>query len=237
MSGGFVVNYRNNVGCTGAILETVTGVYSGSCLYDPTTCANTDTGQLGITTVSGFCPPSTIPTCDFVNSFTCGGTLIPPLGGVTTTIISQTQKQQTVGTSCGGPSGSIETASANGVITLSDLDLPADAIARLIAVSPWSTWVNPAPGFCTSSWGINDIPGGFTYIEAQFQYNAIGLLPSHSYTLTLDVYQSVFGMGSFTMIGTITASFTTDASGNATVTGNVPITQGYDTYVTNPVVT
>lgn len=242
LSGGFTVNYRGSTSppCSGGIQTQVVGVYSGVCSFNVDSCVETDGGQLALT-VSGdpICSSAVIPTCDFYPA-DCGGTLTPPTSGVTTTIVSQTVKQQSVDVPCDPSFNFLETAAADGMIVLSDLDTATDAIARLLAGSggTWSAWAVPADGtFCTSEWGVNDIPGGFTYQEAQFRYGATGLMPSTSYTLTLDVYQSVHGAGLFTMIGTISSSFTTDGSGNATITGDVPIAQGYDTYVTNPVVT
>lgn len=238
LSGGWSVNiYTTAAGCTGDIDCIIAGSYSGVCSYNVDTCDRTDAGQLAIN-VSGdhpedCCDNATVPTCDLIN-YNCGGITVPPDSAIELVTMSDTVKQQSIITPC--VMGFIETTAATGTITLSDQDTAADAIARLIAMSSWSSWADPSPGFCTSSWEIPTFGPGFNYTEAQFRYTATGLTPSMMYTLTLDVYQSVYGMMSYTMIGTISSSFMTDSMGNATITGDVPITQGYDTYVTNPVV-
>ena len=236
LSGGFTTEIRGGPDCTGPVSFTATGTYSGTCLFNVDTCAETDTGKLSISG-GGLCADFDTACCDLI-SVMCGGWELPAVSTIDLTVLSDTQKQQSVGANpCYG--GQNKTTAADGLITLSDLDTPADAIARLLAGAggTWSSWADPSPGHCQSSWEIPSFFPGFFYIEAQFKYGATGLTPSTGYTLTLDVYQSLYGMGSYTMIGTISSGFTTDGSGNATVTGNVPITQGYDTYVNNPVVT
>lgn len=241
LAGSWRDDHYVNGDCTGGLLCYVIGTYGGYCTQDPVTCEWTYLGTLDMT---GDCDsPASFPNgswpdpvCDIGAGLMGYSQEMFPVGGALQSVSALIQEQYLFDAGC--QTGGRKTVSTSATITLSDEDTPADAIVRLLALSSWSAWADPSPGFCTSSWEeFPMFPGGFNYTEAQFRYSATGLTPSTSYTLTLDVYESLYGMGSYSMVGTVTAGFTTDGSGNAIITGNVPITLGYDTYVANPVVT
>lgn len=229
--------------CGGTVVGVWKVTWSGALVYTPT---STDCGT----------PSDTFAEDWFGNSATtCADAATTPQSstsfcGTYTDIASGTQKYIRGDTICcdNGPGSRSTVATGYLLQELTDEDTEADAIARLLAGAggTWSAWGPGSGGICALSRYELRTCGGFPpsppsptfqYQEAQFKYAATGLLPSTGYTLTLDVYQSVFGMGSYSNIGTISAGFTTDGSGNKTITGNVPITEGYDTYVSNPVVT
>ncbi|MBS0328214.1 MAG: hypothetical protein JSR30_00045 [Proteobacteria bacterium] len=118
---------------------------------------------------------------------------------------------------------------------MSDEDTDDDARLRLIAGSTWSGWASGT--MCLSHWQQRTSGYSFEYVEGQFQVIVSNYTPSTTYTLTVDVYERVYGTGSYTLVGQMMTSVTTDSSGNATVVGDVPMNEGYDKYVSNPVLT
>ena len=218
------------------MLGVLTGTYSGSCTYDATTCLKGGGGQVEWT---GFSTPETENICAFGDSV---------IGAEGTFLESGTPTTDNLSVMAGcfdilypDPSTTYEaqSVSSSAVATLTNEDTETDAITRVLAANPYGGWTPDMPPMmtCLSRWEIRTMGFDFIYEESQFMYVVTGLAPSTSYTLTLDVYESLFGMSSFSMTGTISAGFMSDSSGNATITGNFPITRGYDTYLDNPVVT
>lgn len=224
LSGGWSYD-RFTTGACALLACNETAAFSGACVIDPSVTCFIPVSAASVTFTG--CSPLTKATCGITSDRN-------PCGDFVTTI-DATSVAITLGSSA--CTGACEGISANALQVLTDEDTEADAIARVIIDSPWGAWLSGTTAHCTCSWEIRSTGYSFTYIEAQFKYTAAGLAPSTPYTLTLDVYQRAFGSGGYTMIGTTSSSFSTDGSGNAVITGDVPITQGYDTYVTNPVVT
>lgn len=164
--------------------------------------------------------------------------------------ISNTQ-WQLAGAGCHIVGGGFAYVSAGTVTwTASSEDLETNAISRFQNANPWGSFVDVGipPGdpcdpmfhfVCLQSSyqnraSINTIY--WDYQEAQFEYTVTGLSASTNYTLTFDVYESLYSASAYSITGTISANFTSNVAGGATISGDVPITKGYDTYICNPVV-
>lgn len=218
--------YTPGAGCAAEELQcTLSGVYGGFCLneFEDGDCSQTDDrGTLDCDNDYECAAPMQIQFCDISAAFV----------GTVADVDSDTVQTLRL-LSPGSCYDNVKPTAAAGTATLSLPDTEDDAIARLIDDSDWNSWSDAES--CMSRWQIRDYTD-FDYEEAQFRYSVTGLAPSTSYTLTLDMEESPYDAGTFSPAGTISASFTTDGSGNATISGDVPITRGYDTRVSNPVV-
>lgn len=224
LSGGWSFDRYTSGSCS-ALACNETATFSGACVVDPSVTCFIPVSAASVTFTG--CSPLTKATCGItVDRQPCGDFVYT---------MDATSLAITVGsTAC---TSDCKAVSSNAYEVLTDEDTEADAIARVLVDNPWGAWVTASPTTCLASWEIRTTGYSFVYVEAEFKYTASGLAPSTGYTLTLDVWQRPYGSGSYTMIGTYSAGFTTDGSGGAVITGTVPITQGYDTYVDNPVVT
>lgn len=127
-------------------------------------------------------------------------------------------------------------------ITLSDLDTEANAIARLKAISNYTSWTNVGDGTggtclktvcCTSIYEARSNLT-FSYTESQYRANVFGLANSTSYTLIIEAWRRLHGVANYALYSYALTPFTTNATGFGSVIGDVPIQLGYDTYVTSP---
>lgn len=193
--------------------------FSGSCEYNANTCAVTSagveattgcaTGNANVCTISPFPDNFTYNTTATTKTITGDSSGCIDLGFMAT---------QMVGT-------------PDATETLSSEDTEADAAARLLATVNYSGW----GAGCTSQYESR-ANFQFAYVEAQFRYNATGLANSTNYTLSVEAWRSLHAAANYALYAYVNTVFTTDGTGAATITGDVPIQVGYDTYVANPVV-
>lgn len=127
----------------------------------------------------------------------------------------------------------VNSTNSNGTVEsqLSDEDTDADVIARVIA-SPWSAWFG---GNCTAGWSIRISGYSFVYQEAEWRVEASGLIPSHNYDLTINIYRRPTG-GVYSLYDTVTTTHASSVSGTIDVIDTVPNAQGYETYVDSNVI-
>jgi len=166
----------------------------------------------------------------FPSAITGGGKY--PVGSGYTLSTSATEKKYTGSAYCTAANdGSNRQAFYTGAVTLtlSDEDTTDDAIARLIAASTWGDWNGGSPTTCLARWEVQT-GSGWTYLEAQWKVERTGLLPSHTYTLSIPMQRSDFGAGVYTLYTTVVVTSDTDSSGNLFATGDVPNDEGFDTY-------
>lgn len=233
-SGSATSDFYSDSGCTmGGAAPSVTCVYTGFRQYDAIT---------GMFTTGGatICNGSTISTgegcgkngnsCDAVWTFT-----------------QTTQSRMSTGLCC--PSGSIfsKESADTLVITLSDEDVEADAILRLLAGAggTWTAWTATGDGTggtcipsscCLAQYEQRTTSFSFQYQEAQFRVAGSGLTPSTTYTVKVDIWRRTYGTGMFTHYSTLTYSETTDGSGNFTFDDDVPNAVGFETYAASAVI-
>jgi hypothetical protein len=136
----------------------------------------------------------------------------------------------------GGGARAFNTITSQAVLT--DPDSETDAINRWLATSP--AWGGSST--CQSStWCMaryeQRTTAAFNYQESKYNITKSGLANSKTYHVTVDVYRSPYGAGTFTLLQTLVLSGTTDGSGNLAINDQiVPNLKGYDTYVTNCVI-
>jgi len=140
--------------------------------------------------------------------------------------------------SCGGPSGCKSTAATNSAATLTEPDSEADAITRWLATAPAWGGYSTCQG---STWCMarfqQRTTAAFNYQECKYNVTKSGLTAGKSYVVTVDVYRSAYGAGSYSLLQTLVLYGTTDGSGNLAINDQVvPNLIGYDTYVTNALV-
>lgn len=194
----------------------------GSCGYDRVTGDFSTNATLKVRLYTGF----TSEDSDCSSSLNFGG-----CAGATTTHTSKVGFL--VDTLCFG-TGPIygQCVSDNQTVSLSEEDTEGDAIDRLLRGANWSGRA-PASS-CGSIWTELNSSLCFTYILGRFGVTASGMRPDHAYTLTLDIYQRSVGVGVYRYIGQLSTTVFSDAKGKLDYVGEVPISKGSETYVTNP---
>ena len=154
---------------------------------------------------------------------------------------TQTTWALSVGTchagACGG-SNCKSTAATTSAATLTEPDSEADAIARWLATSPaWGGYST-----CQSStWCMarfqQRTTAAFNYQECTYNITKSGLTAGKPYVVTIDVYRSAYGAGSYSKLYTLSWNVNADGGGNIAINNlTVPNLIGYDTYVTNALV-
>lgn len=213
--------------------------WTGQFKYSATTCGTTNTQ---LETVFG---SNGDPTCGasltplFVNSegqtFSPGSAFGAP--AQTNVSLPQTNAFNWIGT-CTGPGGAPPNAIQNGqcLWTLSDEDLDADAIARLIAANPFPAFVTCAtPPTCALA-GYQQRTGfSFQYQACKFEITATGLVPNQRYCGQIEIWRRPYGVGSFVLFEKRTYNSDSDGAGNLTIDDNVPNDIGFESYATNAV--
>ncbi len=114
--------------------------------------------------------------------------------------------------------------------TLSNPDTEANAISRFFAVFPnFGSWASSVK--CQSNYEArtNTV---FAYREAQWMVN-VAAANTTNYTLSLEVWRAPYSFTNYALFAYANTSFATNGTGFASVTGNVAITLGYTTYVSN----
>lgn len=121
-------------------------------------------------------------------------------------------------------------------ITLSDQDTAEAAFSRCLANLPdWTAWTLVAHSATIFTYRLaryqssagTDIWG---YQECEWEIDKTGLLPSHTYTISINMMRSIFAANSYSLYSTVTVTGTTDGSGHLVVSGTVPNDEGFDTY-------
>jgi hypothetical protein len=122
--------------------------------------------------------------------------------------------------------------------TLSEEDTEDDATGRAFAGGVnWTAWAEvttaqtQARSFYEARTGFS-----FAYQEAEYRFTSSSAAPSVEYVATFNVYRRAYGGGAWTLYATGTDSATSDGSGNLTISGAVPNTVGWETYIDNPVI-
>ncbi len=127
--------------------------------------------------------------------------------------------------------------------TLSVEDTEANALTRLFAgaAGTWSAWTATGSGSggtclpgtcCLARWELRGA-GDFsiTYQEAEWRVVRTGLTPSTSYSIKVELWRRVFGVGSYVYYGHQYFTASSDGAGNLSTTGAVANDRGFETYV------
>ncbi len=219
--------------------------YSGTYVFAPSNCAETNTQDERVT--SGAPGPPCGNCGSQVHNATPGINFAPTTFGLSNDgvlVTTQTTKTWTYGSGgCILPgSGNSRTFGGQVIATLTDEDTDADAISRLTTSGPGSIWTafttvgNGTGGTC-----INSVcclaryqarTTGFTFIyqQAQARVEKTGLTPSKSYLVRLDVWRRAFGVNPYVLFQTLFVNATADGTGFLTVDIDVPNTVGFETY-------
>lgn len=228
-SGSEYNDYYGLSSCSGSIVDFIQCVYSGFIQYDKTTGSPSTGGattcfstaspsgnvvSTGASCISG-CPAN--PCNDF---WLCTPT---------------TAVRQSNGACCPGGPNSFRTRVGSSPLTqtLSDEDTEADAINRLIASVVYSGY----GASCHANYQQRTNTNTFAYNEAQWRVNvSAGLMNNSPYTLSLQAWRAPYPPGSYGLYAYINTTFTTDATGAASITGQVPNFEGYETFVNNAII-
>ncbi len=219
-SGALTICDYNTVGCSPDHLQKSTIVtYSGACEKDVDDCSQISNasvarevstvtcGGSGTVTTTSECPVfSTEPDSVFTPVVTEDCTVLT---------VDGTEECSNFGSTSVFVSGEV-------VVTLSEEDTEADAIVRLLATASWSSYGSA----CVAGYQVRTGPS-FSYTDVQWRVVKTGLLPSTSYDVDIEIWRRSYGVGSYVLYSTLTATGTTDGSGNLTITGDVPNDRGY----------
>ena len=208
--------------------------FTGAITYNAANCSyvNTKSRATGTTGATSGTP------C--VHIATSGSTALGPgFFGFTVSvcaysdITTQTRNDRTYDGVCcpvGAPaSGRTVTGTVSSQLSNEDTD--ANAIARLLASSNYSAWANLSVPSCSSNYQARS-SNSFTYQEAQYRAN-VSAANTHAYTLMAELWRAPSGFSNYALYSYQITPFTTNATGFASVIANVPVTQGYSTYVSN----
>lgn len=216
-------------------------VYSGSCTYNISTCAATNTLNYKEYNNAGTCPASTLSSdtaqlCSWGDSTSPSSTSCLMDVTVTKTRVDRTG----TGTCCSsGSSSTVRTGSMYWELT--DEDTEADAIARLLAGAggTWGAWTasgatgctGTPPSCCLAKYESRTSGFTFEYYESEARVVATGLTPSTNYNIKIELYRRAYGSGTYEWYQTASTSAMSDGSGNLTSSGvTVTNTKGYETY-------
>lgn len=228
LSGSSIGNAYTDASCATLNCQTIL-TYTGASTYSSTTCGITDTG---LDTRTGTCPGSVTPVSS-ISIFAAGGDSF---------VLTPTTRTITNNLACYGIGGgqsfrrpSVPTSTE----TLGTEDTDANAIARLLAASSFTSWTTAGAAGCTGMppsccvAGYEERTSGFSfsYRDAEFRVTATGLAPSTGYTADVLIYRRAYGSGSYALYQTITVTGTSDGSGNlTTAAAGVPNDEGFETY-------
>lgn len=225
LSGNIVADKYSDGGCT-LYQCTETLSYSGSCVYDANYCNLTSNAT---ETVTG-CRSAANACCDIGTGDNLG-TLFASNVNATAVVLSYSGN---VCTTLATGNWKAVSTTAQEALTVEDTE--AQAIVRVIADFPWGSWSSSPMNTCDSHYESRSSGFTFDYREGQWRVTVSGATPSANYTLSLEAWRSLYSLGSYTLYAYVNTAFSTDGSGGAVITGDVPITLGYDTYVANPII-
>lgn len=226
LSGSLAWCYEQNGGgfCNGVTTGGFRIDYSGSCVYDASTCIPTVGGSAHIFGFDTSCAPDGSDT-PIVG---CGVTGADP--SVTVTLGQLTRTVTGTGLCA---TDVYRKATGTATETLSVEDTESAAINRLLsgAGGVWSAY--GASLTCGASWEQRTTSFSFLYFEGEFKGTAIGLTPNTDYRTFVDIFRRHYGSGSYTLFATMEISGTSDSSGNFEVGPiQVPNAKGFQTYAT-----
>lgn len=216
-------------------------VGSGSCVYDAAT--GTTTNSLKRTVYKSDVGVCTASTFDYEAALLCTeeDPDVPTCNATFTTSATVRTYSGTGG--CCFDFLVNNTRNGSLTLTLSIEDTEAAAIARLLAGDggTWSGWQTVGAGMgecvptacCRASWAARGA-GQFTfgYQEAEYRVTSEGHAPGWEVTFKVRFYRKPSGAPdtAYALYAEEEQTGTADGDGVAIATGDVPLTQGYDTY-------
>lgn len=237
ISGMMTICFFSGTPCLVAATDGQGYRWSGAYTYSATTCATTNgmveahfpgDGTPAICGVSAVSDGSTTP----------GQPFQPVYGpGYATIVETPTTQTWTYGGSCtalvGFPPNSTKTGTA--VVTLSNPDTDADAIARFQAGTPYGAWAPCAtPATCCLAGFQQRTAFTFGYADAQYRIAAAGVTPSRAVCAAIDIYRRPYGVGPYALFETLFVTGNSDGAGNIQFDGDVPNDVGFESYADNP---
>lgn len=212
-----------------------------NCQYDKVTGALVNSGA---DLVQSNAAPATGCSTTVSTVTTCPGSLSSFAAHPAFTYVNNATQTEENGTGACAP---ITGANPFGIATgtygfyLSDEDLEADAISRLLAGAggTWTAWFTAGgasclgahPVCCIASYEQRTTLTTFAYQPSQFRVTLTGLTASTAYHISVDILRSPRGAGTYTKIATHVYAFTTDGSGHYQFSDDIPLKVGYDTTI------
>jgi len=225
-----------SLGCGGS-KSSAKYVYSGVASYDILTGALTNTLNLATYSTAGSCP-----AVDFIGNTAqaanWGDGTVASSTCVQTNTITKTKVLRTRSNTCCDdlPIAGYSTFGSGSMNwELTEEDLEADAIDRLLNGGSWSSWAAIAAiGTAKTNYEQRTTLFTFAYQLAQWKVTGAGLLPSTLYYGTADVYRRVYGSGgAWVSMGQVTFSVISDLSGNLTYSADLAGAVGYEYTIYN----
>ncbi len=225
--------------------ETLT--YSGSSTIDPDTLAQTDDGEVSGEVWDPYAEELVPDSADELGSIDDATTRLASgiFAAAAETATTHSLSGNGATAQFGGYSFWRSVSSSSLADTLSVEDTEANAITRLLAGSggTWGAWTTVGDGLgatcvptscCKSTWeprGAGEF--SFAYQEAQYRVTSTGNTPGWSVTMRVRFYRKLWGapVESYALFAEETLVRTADIDGKVEATGDVPIEQGYDTYL------
>ena len=217
--------YSNTNPCTN-LLNSCNQTFSGACVYSAATGAIIENDG-AITSVGS--------SCDLGSTSLPCGNGAPPVSHQVNYTTTQTLSRLD-GTNVCESAGDdyahhIRVGYMQALLTAPDTD--QNAANR--AAGSWSGWSTASSSSCLAWASVRTTGFSFSFQQAQWRVNldsSYGLLPGVSYTINIDVWRRVTGVGSFALLETLTYTAVADGSGNLLASDDVPLAEGYETYVT-----
>jgi hypothetical protein len=139
----------------------------------------------------------------------------------------------------GGISRLTTTQSVMEALTVADIE--ANATDRLVyartaafgAGNEWSSWANSAGANCAPTRYQARSAGSFQWQNSQWMVNVSNWAHNSNYALSLEVWRSNYAANAYSLYAYANTNFATSSLGFASLSGDTPLTRGYDTYVSN----